>query len=78
MVIGNFAVVYLNIIAIRTTNNTELLGAVLMAPLYWAMMSIAAVKASLQLVFAPFFWEKTTHGLDPQSRSSGSIDGAHD
>jgi hypothetical protein len=27
-------------------------------------MSIAAIKALVQLVAAPSFWEKTTHGLD--------------
>jgi len=27
------------------------------------MMSIAAIKASWQLVVTPTFWEKTVHGL---------------
>ena len=27
------------------------------------MMAIAAVKAMLQLVFTPAYWEKTQHGL---------------
>jgi hypothetical protein len=27
-------------------------------------MSIAAVKAAIQLFSAPTFWEKTEHGLD--------------
>jgi cellulose synthase/poly-beta-1,6-N-acetylglucosamine synthase-like glycosyltransferase len=65
MVIGNFMVVYLNIIVLRATDRTELLGAVLLSPLYWVMMSVAAIKAFNQLVVAPYFWEKTTHGLDP-------------
>jgi hypothetical protein len=34
-----------------------------MVPLYWVMMSIAAVKAAWQLVVTPSFWEKTVHGL---------------
>jgi hypothetical protein len=34
------------------------------------MMSIAATKAVIQLVFAPNFWEKTVHGLD-QGKSQG-------
>ena len=28
------------------------------------MMSIAAVRAVLQLMVAPSFWEKSVHGLD--------------
>jgi glycosyltransferase XagB len=31
------------------------------------MMSIAAAKALWQLVITPSFWEKTTHGLYPES-----------
>jgi hypothetical protein len=27
------------------------------------MMAVAAVKAAVQLVRTPTFWEKTTHGL---------------
>ena len=75
MVIGNFIVIYLNAIAIRATGRPELLGAVLLSPLYWVMMSIAAVKALIQLIVAPHFWEKTTHGLEPgrEGSSSGPI-----
>jgi cellulose synthase/poly-beta-1,6-N-acetylglucosamine synthase-like glycosyltransferase len=64
MVLGNFMVFYISVISIRVSGYPNLLGAVLLSPLYWAMMSIAAVKAFLQLVIAPWFWEKTTHGLD--------------
>ena len=41
----------------------ELLVAALLVPLYWVMMSMAAVKALSQLIAAPNFWEKTVHGL---------------
>ena len=36
----------------------------LLSPLYWGLMSIAAWKGFLQLFYAPFYWEKTVHGLD--------------
>ncbi len=35
----------------------------LLTPIYWVMMSIAAVKAAWQLITKPFYWEKTVHGL---------------
>ncbi len=38
--------------------------AAVLVPVYWVMMSIAAVKAMWQLVVTPSFWEKTAHGLD--------------
>ena len=37
--------------------------AALLVPVYWVMMSVAALKAMWQLVITPSFWEKTTHGL---------------
>ncbi len=72
MVFGNFMVIYLNVIAIRATDRPELLGAVLLSPLYWIMMSVAAIKAFIQLLVAPYFWEKTTHGLDPVTEGAGT------
>jgi len=35
----------------------------LLSPLYWALMSIAAWKGIVQLLYAPSYWEKTRHGL---------------
>jgi hypothetical protein len=40
--------------------------AAVLSPVYWVMMSIAAIKAGVQLVAQPSFWEKTTHGLTGQ------------
>ncbi len=47
----------------RVGKRGELLIPALLVPLYWVMMSMAAVKALSQLVGAPTFWEKTVHGL---------------
>lgn len=61
--LGNFVVVYMMVVSARISRRPELLVTALVAPLYWIMMSIAAIKAAVQLVVAPSFWEKTTHGL---------------
>lgn len=37
--------------------------AVFCFPFYWLMHSLASFKALWQLVFCPFHWEKTEHGL---------------
>ncbi len=37
--------------------------ALLLFPLYWLLHSIACYRALWQLLTAPFYWEKTSHGL---------------
>lgn len=64
MLFGNFAFLYASIISARQTGNPQLVVAAMLSPVYWVMMSIAAIKALVQLLSAPSFWEKTTHGLD--------------
>ena len=63
---------YLTLLSCRITRRGELLGAALIVPVYWVMMSMAAVKALWQLVGRPAFWEKTVHGLDQQPVSERS------
>nr|WP_211237913.1 glycosyltransferase family 2 protein [Cohnella panacarvi] len=41
----------------------SLVRTTLLTPLYWVLMSIAAMKAAWQLITKPFYWEKTVHGL---------------
>jgi glycosyltransferase XagB len=61
---GNFVFLYSALVGARDSGNPQIVLASLGAPVYWAMMSLAAVKALVQLVSAPSFWEKTVHGLD--------------
>jgi cellulose synthase/poly-beta-1,6-N-acetylglucosamine synthase-like glycosyltransferase len=61
---GNFVFVYGAMISARSTRRPDIVLAAALSPVYWVMMSIAAVKAGIQLVSAPSFFEKTTHGLD--------------
>jgi cellulose synthase/poly-beta-1,6-N-acetylglucosamine synthase-like glycosyltransferase len=62
--LGNAAMLYLNVLTVRIMDRPTLLRAALLTPLYWLAMSVAAVKAVIQLVSMPSYWEKTTHGLD--------------
>jgi cellulose synthase/poly-beta-1,6-N-acetylglucosamine synthase-like glycosyltransferase len=62
--LGNFACVYVLILAAAHENRRELFVPALLSPLYWVMMAIAASKAVVQLAFTPSYWEKTAHGLD--------------
>lgn len=67
---GNFLLWYLTVLTARHTRREGLVLAGVLVPVYWAMMSIAAVKALWQLVIIPSFWEKTTHGLHADAESS--------
>lgn len=61
---GNATFLYGTIVSAHLTGRASLVHAALLSPLYWVMMSIAAIKALVQLISVPSFWEKTTHGLD--------------
>jgi hypothetical protein len=40
----------------------------LLTPLHWLLLSLAAWRALCQLIVAPYRWEKTEHGLARSSR----------
>jgi hypothetical protein len=42
--------------------------ALLLTPLHWLLLSLAAWRALYQLIVSPYTWEKTTHGLAKSSR----------
>jgi cellulose synthase/poly-beta-1,6-N-acetylglucosamine synthase-like glycosyltransferase len=62
-ILGGLFLVYSGVANARVSGKPQLALAALVVPLYWAMMSLAALKALIQLVLQPSYWEKTTHGL---------------
>jgi cellulose synthase/poly-beta-1,6-N-acetylglucosamine synthase-like glycosyltransferase len=71
-VFGNLIVLYMTILTCRITRRYQLILAALLIPVYWVMMSVAAVKALWQLIAAPALWEKTVHGLVHNSPKESS------
>lgn len=71
---GNLLVLYSWVLSTRDPKEKLWLAAIL-SPLYWIIMAIAAVKALVQLVTAPSYWEKTRHGLDlgPETASERAV-----
>ena len=63
LTIGNFLVIYLNLLPIFKRKLYRLLPYAFLNPAYWILHSIAAYKALWQLFSKPFYWEKTDHGL---------------
>ncbi len=73
MFLGNFLAIYRNVVAMRTGGRPQLIPALMLYPIYWLMMSVAAVRAITQLVIAPSFWDKTVHGLDRRRAPVSSV-----
>ena len=70
LVLGNCSIIYCGLVAARVERTPQLIFACLTVPLYWLLMSVAAVKAFVQLAFQPSYWEKTVHGLDAHRLST--------
>lgn len=45
----------------------------LLMPVHWLLLSLAAWRALYQLVVAPYEWEKTEHGLAKSSRRAANL-----
>jgi hypothetical protein len=45
----------------------------LLTPLHWLILSLAAWRALYQLITAPYRWEKTEHGLARSSRRAANL-----
>jgi cellulose synthase/poly-beta-1,6-N-acetylglucosamine synthase-like glycosyltransferase len=63
LLFGNFFFLYMGIWCAAHRRDYDLTHAALFAPVYWLMASIAMIKAAIQAVSRPTFWEKTVHGL---------------
>ncbi|EHQ88061.1 glycosyltransferase family 2 protein [Desulfosporosinus youngiae] len=74
LIIGNFLFVFSNVAGVYRVIGElhaksdyalsfRIIKYALLTPLYWMLMSVAAYKAAWQLIFKPFYWEKTVHGL---------------
>ena len=66
-ILGNFVFCFTSVLSAYRVEGTRLTLSAVLAPLYWILMSMAAVKAAVQLVTDPSFWEKTVHGLDTRT-----------
>lgn len=69
-VAGNVLMIYVNMMAVFKRRYYELILFSALNPIYWLMHSIAAYKGLWQLIYKPFYWEKTHHGISKQSSAS--------
>jgi cellulose synthase/poly-beta-1,6-N-acetylglucosamine synthase-like glycosyltransferase len=61
----------LGVVGLKQRRLSRVAWALLLMPIYWVLLSIAAWRALFQLVRAPTYWEKTAHGLARTSRLAG-------
>jgi cellulose synthase/poly-beta-1,6-N-acetylglucosamine synthase-like glycosyltransferase len=63
LLIGNGYLIYLAMVGTFKRKLFALIPYALTMPVYWLLMSVAAYKGLWQLIYKPFFWEKTRHGI---------------
>ncbi len=64
---GNMITIYISLTGSLLQRDFGGIKWMLLTPVYWVLMSIAAWKALQQLIFKPHYWEKTQHGLRVKS-----------
>ena len=65
--VGGYAVnLALGVMSLHGTRHKGLWLHVVFIPVYWLFVSAAAYRAVWQLIRAPFYWEKTEHGVSSQ------------
>jgi len=72
LVAGNSLMIYVNMLSVFKRKYYELILFGALNPLYWIMHSIASYKALWQLIYKPFYWEKTNHGLTKVSSAGAA------
>jgi glycosyltransferase XagB len=63
LLVGNGLLIYLTMVAPFRRRWTDLAPWGITVVGYWVLMTVASYKALSQLIFNPFYWEKTQHGL---------------
>jgi cellulose synthase/poly-beta-1,6-N-acetylglucosamine synthase-like glycosyltransferase len=74
MLISGYAIsAILGLVGLMRRRLLNCAWALLLMPVYWLLLSIAAWRALFQLLRDPYRWEKTEHGLALSSRLSNRI-----
>jgi hypothetical protein len=71
---GYASTIVLDLIGLRRRRLLGTAWVLVLTPLHWFLLSVAAWRALFQLIYDPQRWEKTEHGVAATSRASGSRD----
>ncbi|MEM7057352.1 MAG: glycosyltransferase family 2 protein [Pseudomonadota bacterium] len=74
LVLGQAVMLSSAVLALHRREQLALLAWVPTLVIYWTVGAAAAWKAVIELAFAPYYWDKTTHGISKVSApSEGSL-----
>jgi hypothetical protein len=73
VVIGYLTSAFLGWLGLLRRGLLPLAWVLLLTPVHWLLLSLAAWRALYQLVAAPYVWEKTEHGLARSSRLNANM-----
>jgi cellulose synthase/poly-beta-1,6-N-acetylglucosamine synthase-like glycosyltransferase len=73
VVIGYLTSAFLSWLGLVRRGLLPMAWVLLLTPAHWLLLSLAAWRALYQLIFAPYAWEKTEHGLAKNSRRSANL-----
>ncbi len=65
LIFGNFLFMYYYMIGVAKHGHWSLVKSIFLIPIYWLMISMAAVKALYQLIVDPHYWEKNHPRFTP-------------
>ena len=68
IVAGYLTSVFLGWLGLKRRGLLTAAWVLLLTPVHWLLLSLAAWRALYQLVVSPYVWEKTEHGLAKNSR----------
>lgn len=74
LVFGNFIYMYYYMMGASKQKRPELIAYAFFMPMYWLMMSWAALLALRDLIVRPHHWHKTKHGLHLQNKQPDESD----
>ena len=73
VVIGYLTSAFLGWLGLMRRGLLSTAWVLLLTPLHWLLLSLAAWRALYQLIVAPYAWEKTEHGLAMSSRLNDAM-----
>jgi cellulose synthase/poly-beta-1,6-N-acetylglucosamine synthase-like glycosyltransferase len=73
VVIGYLTSAFLGWLGLLRRGLLPMAWVLLLMPVHWLLLSLAAWRALYQLIIAPYAWEKTEHGLAKSSRRNANL-----
>ena len=69
---GYASTILVGIAGLARRRRLRLAPVLLLTPLYWLCLSVAAWRAVWQFVWSPYRWEKTAHGVARRAEAPGA------